>query len=84
MSSSEQPSSLFKAMSQQDREAGKLAIRLANATVRPMVLQSAVELHNIDLISRDTSEVDGACLSPSETAARIPTKSPDAQDAASF
>ncbi|KAF9682673.1 hypothetical protein SADUNF_Sadunf05G0133200 [Salix dunnii] len=40
--------------------------------------------HIIDLLFRDTSEVDGAWLSPSEIAARIPTKSPDGKDAASF
>ncbi|CAK7346897.1 unnamed protein product [Dovyalis caffra] len=67
-------------MSQQDQEeeTGKLAIRLANAAVLPMVLKSAVELNIIDIIFTATSDGGGAVLSSSEIAARIPTKNPDA------
>ncbi|KAK6938401.1 Plant methyltransferase dimerization [Dillenia turbinata] len=57
-----------------DAEVGKLAIRLANAGVLPMVLKSAIELNVIDLLV-----VEGdAYLSASEIAGRIPTKNPEA------
>ncbi|EEF42078.1 caffeic acid 3-O-methyltransferase [Ricinus communis] len=61
----------------QEEETGKLAIRLANAVVLPMVLKSALELNVIDIISIATSS-GGASLSPSEIASKIPTENPDA------
>lgn len=59
----------------QEEEIGKLAVRLANAVVLPMVLKSALELNLIGIISADG---DGAWLSPSEIAARVPTRNPQA------
>lgn len=59
----------------QDQEVGKLAVRLANAVVLPMVLKSALELNIIDTIS---AAGDGAFLSPSQIAGGLPTKNPDA------
>ncbi|XP_050213089.1 caffeic acid 3-O-methyltransferase-like [Mercurialis annua] len=59
-----------------EQETGKLAIRLANAVVVPMVLKSALELSIIDIIF--TATKSGASLSPSEIAAKIPSKNPDA------
>ncbi|XP_059631810.1 caffeic acid 3-O-methyltransferase-like [Cornus florida] len=61
--------------SQGEEEVGKLALRLANAVVLPMVLKSAVELNLIDVLS---AAGDGAYLSPSEIAAHLPTHNPDA------
>ncbi|MBA0734598.1 hypothetical protein Gogos_018498 [Gossypium gossypioides] len=64
-------------MSQEDQEeeVGKLAVRLANAVVLPMVLKSALELNIIDTIS---AAGDGAFLSPSQIASALPSKNPDA------
>ncbi|OMO49312.1 O-methyltransferase, family 2 [Corchorus olitorius] len=59
----------------EDQELGKLAIRLANAVVLPMVLKSALELNVIDTIS---AAGDGAFLSPSQIASSLPTKNPEA------
>ncbi|KAJ0024330.1 hypothetical protein Pint_08155 [Pistacia integerrima] len=59
----------------EEEEVGKLAIRLANAVILPMVLKSALELNLIDIIS---ASADGAFLSTSEIATRIVTKNPDA------
>ncbi|KAM7518855.1 hypothetical protein LguiB_017817 [Lonicera macranthoides] len=60
---------------QEEEEIGKLAVRLANAVVLPMVLKSALELNLIGIIS---AAGDGAWLSPSEIAARVPTCNPQA------
>ncbi|KAJ0024325.1 hypothetical protein Pint_08158 [Pistacia integerrima] len=60
---------------QEEEEVGKLAIRLANAVILPMVLKSALELNLLDIIS---ASADGAFLSTSEIATRIVTKNPDA------
>ncbi|KAB2097883.1 hypothetical protein ERO13_A01G189400v2 [Gossypium hirsutum] len=64
-------------MSQEDQEeeVGKLAVRLANAVVLPMVLKSALELNIIDTI---LAAGDGAFLSPSQIASALPSKNPDA------
>ncbi|MBA0551219.1 hypothetical protein Golob_022114 [Gossypium lobatum] len=64
-------------MSQEDHEeeVGKLAVRLANAVVLPMVLKSALELNIIDTIS---AAGDGSFLSPSQIASALPSKNPDA------
>lgn len=59
----------------EEEEVGKLAIRLANAVVLPMVLKSALELNLIDIIAAST---DGVFLSTSEIATRIATNNPDA------
>ncbi|XP_021637410.2 caffeic acid 3-O-methyltransferase [Hevea brasiliensis] len=70
---------LVSVMAQHDKEedkAGKLAIRLANAVVLPMVLKSAIELNIIAIIS--TATIGGEYLSPSQIAALIPSKNPDA------
>ncbi|KAL4596228.1 hypothetical protein ACB092_12G149300 [Castanea dentata] len=76
MGSSEQ-TQLNPATQQQneEEEVGKLAVRLANAAILPMVLKSAMELNLIDIISEAGT---GAFLSPSEIAAKLPTKNPDA------
>lgn len=64
-------------MSQEDKdqEVGKLAVRLANSVVLPMVLKSALELNIIDTIS---AAGDGTFLSPSQIASGLPTNNPDA------
>lgn len=59
----------------QDEEVGKLAVRLANAVVLPMVLKSALELNIIDTIS---AAGDGTFLSPSQIASCLPSQNPDA------
>lgn len=60
----------------EEEQLGKLAVRLANGVVLPMVLKSALELNIIDMVS---AAGDGAFLSPSEIASRLPTrKNPDA------
>ncbi|XP_044480395.1 caffeic acid 3-O-methyltransferase-like [Mangifera indica] len=59
----------------QEQEVGKLAIRLANAAVLPMVMKSAIELNLIDIIF---ASGDGVFLSPSDIASMLPTKNPDA------
>ncbi|KDP32877.1 hypothetical protein JCGZ_12169 [Jatropha curcas] len=61
---------------EEEQETGKLALRLANAIVLPMVLKSAIELNIIDIVSTATS--NGLGISPVEIAAQIPTKNPDA------
>ncbi|KAI3414590.1 uncharacterized protein J3R85_016107 [Psidium guajava] len=57
----------------QEEEAGKLAIRLASATVLPMVLKSALELNIIDALVSS-----GGFISPAEIASRIGAKNPGA------
>ncbi|XP_031251213.1 caffeic acid 3-O-methyltransferase-like isoform X2 [Pistacia vera] len=59
----------------QGQELDKLAIRLANAAVLPMVMKSAIELNLIDIIS---GSGDGVFLSRSDIASRLPTKNPEA------
>ncbi|KAH9757346.1 Flavone 3'-O-methyltransferase 1 [Citrus sinensis] len=68
------------ATSVDQEEIGKLAVRLANAAVLPMVLKSAIELNVIDIISAASAAEDGhgELLSASKIAARLPTKNPDA------
>lgn len=60
----------------QEDKTAKLAIRLANAVVLPMVLKSAIELNIIDIISATT--IGGEYLAPSQIAAMIPLQNPDA------
>ncbi|XP_044512039.1 caffeic acid 3-O-methyltransferase-like [Mangifera indica] len=59
----------------QEQEVGKLAIRLANAAILPMVMKSAIELNLIDIIF---ASGDGVFLSPSDIASMLPTKNPEA------
>ncbi|KAJ0086301.1 hypothetical protein Patl1_08347 [Pistacia atlantica] len=59
----------------QEQEVGKLAIRLANAAVLPMVMKSAIELNLIGIIS---GSGDGVFLSRSDIASRLPTENPEA------
>ncbi|KAI4311541.1 hypothetical protein MLD38_036428 [Melastoma candidum] len=59
----------------EDVHLGKLAIRLANGVVVPMVLKSVLELGVVDLL-RDAGE--GVMLSCSEIAERISSRNPDA------
>ncbi|KAJ0086633.1 hypothetical protein Patl1_07133 [Pistacia atlantica] len=54
---------------QEDEEVGKLAIRLANASILPMVMNSAIGLNLIDIISAASG--DGTFLSPSDVATMI-------------
>ncbi|KAK7826129.1 caffeic acid 3-O-methyltransferase [Quercus suber] len=58
-----------------EEEVGKLAVRLANAVILPMVLKSALELNIIEIISDAGA---GAFLSPSEITAKLPTKNQEA------
>lgn len=59
---------------EEEQELGKLAIRLANAAVLPMVLKSALELNVIDAIFASSGSSEGAFLSPTEIASRLPTQ----------
>ena len=78
MNSSEQPSSLAALTDENgEEETGKLAIRLSNAGILALVLRSALELNIVDIIYAATSG-GGAPISPSQIAARIPAKNPDA------
>ena len=54
---------------------GQLAVRLANSIVLPMALKSALELNIIEIMA---AAGNGAFLSPSEIAAQVPARNPDA------
>ncbi|KAK6939888.1 O-methyltransferase domain [Dillenia turbinata] len=58
----------------EELEVRKLAVRLANAVVMPMVLKSSLELGVIDIIS----SAPDTYLSPSEISGRISARNPDA------
>ena len=58
-----------------EEELGKLAVRLANSIILPMALKSALELNLIEIMA---GAGDGALLSPSEIAAQLPARNPDA------
>ena len=77
MSISEQthPNPITHQEEEDDEEVGKLAVRLANAVILPMVLKSALELNIVEIISDAGA---GAFLSPSEIAAKLPTKNQEA------
>ncbi|KAK4436175.1 Caffeic acid 3-O-methyltransferase [Sesamum alatum] len=60
---------------QSEEEAFLFAMELASASVLPMVLKSAIELDLLELIKKAGP---GASASPSELAAQLPTKNPDA------
>ena len=58
-----------------EEELGKLAVRLANSIILPMALKLALELNLIEIMA---GAGDGALLSPSEIAAQLPARNPDA------
>ena len=58
-----------------EEDLGKLAIRLASSIVLPMALKSALELNLIEIMA---AAGDGAFLSPSEIAAQLPARNPNA------
>ncbi|XP_028098150.1 caffeic acid 3-O-methyltransferase 1-like [Camellia sinensis] len=60
----------------EEEEACLFAMQLASISVLPMVLKSAIELDLLETISKLASP--GGYVSPSEIAAHIPTKNPDA------
>ncbi|KAI5657502.1 hypothetical protein M9H77_26295 [Catharanthus roseus] len=62
-------------MTKEEEEACLSAMRLASASVLPMVLKSAIELDLLELIKKSGP---GAYVSPSELAAQLPTQNPDA------
>ncbi|KAJ4953714.1 hypothetical protein NE237_030546 [Protea cynaroides] len=52
-----------------------LAMEMVTASVAPMVLKAAVELHVFDIIAEAGA---GACLSTHDIVSRLPTQNPDA------
>nr|QIC52995.1 caffeate O-methyltransferase [Solanum nigrum] len=62
-------------LTQTEDEAFLFAMQLASASVLPMVLKSAVELDLLEIMAKVGP---GASISPSELAAQLPTKNPDA------
>ncbi|GMP25054.1 hypothetical protein CsSME_00002102 [Camellia sinensis var. sinensis] len=58
-----------------EEEACLFAMQLASASVLPMVLKSAIELDLLEIMAKAGP---GAYVSPSEVAAQLPTKNPDA------
>ncbi|KAA8540099.1 hypothetical protein F0562_026791 [Nyssa sinensis] len=58
-----------------EEEACLFAIQLASASVLPMVMKSAIELDLLEIMAKAGP---GAYISPSELAAQLPTKNPDA------
>nr|ABS57468.1 caffeic acid O-methyl transferase [Leucaena leucocephala]ABU41320.1 caffeic acid o-methyl transferase [Leucaena leucocephala] len=58
-----------------DEEANLFAMQLASASVLPMILKSALELDLLEIIAKAGPN---AQLSPSNIAAQLPTKNPDA------
>lgn len=58
-----------------DEEANLFAMQLASASVLPMILKSALELDLLEIIAKAGPN---AQISPSDIAAQIPTKNPDA------
>lgn len=59
----------------EEEEASLFAMQLASASVLPMVLKSAIELDLLEIMAKAGP---GAHISPSELAAHLPTKNPDA------
>ncbi|KAL2249110.1 UNVERIFIED_CONTAM: Caffeic acid 3-O-methyltransferase [Sesamum indicum] len=59
----------------EEEEAFLYAMELASASALPMVLKSAIELDLLELIKKAGP---GASVSPSQLAAQLPTKNPDA------
>ena len=69
------PMSKLQFEGEDEEELGKLAVRLANGIILPMALKSALELNLIEILA---GAGDGAFLSPSEIAAHLPSRNPDA------
>ncbi|XP_034674802.1 caffeic acid 3-O-methyltransferase-like [Vitis riparia] len=69
------PMSKLQFEGEDEEELGKLAVRLANGIILPMALKSALELNLIEILA---GAGDGAFLSPSEIAAQLPARNPDA------
>ncbi|XP_042508450.1 caffeic acid 3-O-methyltransferase-like [Macadamia integrifolia] len=59
----------------EEEESELLAMQMVSASVLPMVLKTAVELHVFDIIAEAGP---GACLSPVDITSRLPTENPDA------
>ncbi|XP_042508448.1 caffeic acid 3-O-methyltransferase-like [Macadamia integrifolia] len=62
---------------EEEEESQLLAMQMVSASVLPMVLKAALELHVFDIIAEAGP---GACLSPTDIASRLPTQNPDAPD----
>ncbi|ESR47593.1 hypothetical protein CICLE_v10003428mg [Citrus x clementina] len=62
---------------EEEQELGKLAIRLENAAVLPMVLKSTLKLNIIDTIFASSGSSEGAFPSYIEIASRLPAKNHD-------
>ncbi|KAM3319681.1 caffeic acid 3-O-methyltransferase [Capsicum chacoense] len=62
-------------LTQTEEEAFVFAMQLASASVLPMVLKAAVELDLLEIMAKAGP---GAFISPSELAAQLPTKNPEA------
>ncbi|KAL5540012.1 hypothetical protein UlMin_043967 [Ulmus minor] len=58
-----------------DEEANLFALKLASASVLPMVLKVAIELDLLEIIAKAGP---GSFLSPTDIASQLPTKNPDA------
>ncbi|XP_042509160.1 caffeic acid 3-O-methyltransferase-like [Macadamia integrifolia] len=63
------------ASTMEEEESELLAMQMVGASVTPMVLKAAMDLHVFDIIAEAGT---GACLSPLEIASRLPTQNPDA------
>ncbi|KAL6972202.1 Caffeic acid 3-O-methyltransferase 1 [Sarracenia purpurea var. burkii] len=61
-----------------EEEALLFAMQLASASVLPMVLKSAIELDLLETMAKAAEGSGAAYISPSELAAKLPTKNPDA------
>ncbi|KAL6541456.1 Caffeic acid 3-O-methyltransferase [Orobanche gracilis] len=62
-------------MDSSEEEACLFAMKLASASVLPMVLKSAIELDLLELIKKSG---EGAFVSPADLAAQLPTTNPEA------
>ncbi|KAM3381693.1 caffeic acid 3-O-methyltransferase [Capsicum galapagoense] len=67
--------SINQSLTQTEDEAFVFAMQLASASVLPMVLKAAVELDLLEIMAKAGP---GAFISPSELAAQLPTKNPEA------
>ncbi|KAJ4950563.1 hypothetical protein NE237_027395 [Protea cynaroides] len=63
----------------EEEESQLLAMQMTTASVLPMVLKAALELHVFDIIAEAGAGAGtGACLSTQDLASRLPTQNPDA------
>ncbi|PHU23582.1 Caffeic acid 3-O-methyltransferase [Capsicum chinense] len=67
--------SINQSLTQTEDEAFVFAMQLASASVLPMVLKATVELDLLEIMAKSGP---GAFISPSELAAQLPTKNPEA------